>query len=117
VNRRRDTAEAVTGILILGVIFAAVRLFVAGPVVSFYFGWPNGAVWSNLVASLICAVLVWWRVRARLIAHHAQQLAQAAAHHKAQIALAREHHEALKRHIAAAAQNAAIARHLKGAGQ
>jgi hypothetical protein len=86
-------------------------------VVRLYFGWPAGAVWSNLVASLICVGLAWWRIRARMIAHHAQALAQAAAHHKAQLALAREHHEALKRHIAAAAQNAAIARHLRGADQ
>jgi len=54
-----------------------------------YFGLPYGAVWSNLLASAICAALVWWRIRARMILHHAEQLAQ---HER--------HHQALKEHIA-----------------
>ncbi len=57
-----------------------------------YFGLPYGAVWSNLLASAICAALVWWRVRARMILHHAEQLAQ---HER--------HHQALKEHLAAIA--------------
>jgi hypothetical protein len=48
----------------------------------FYFGWPDGAVWSNLLASVICAGVVWWRLRARMIAHHVEQLAQAERQHK-----------------------------------
>lgn len=50
-------------------------------VLAFYFGWPLGAVWSNLLASAICAALVWWRVRARMILHHAEQMAQRERHH------------------------------------
>lgn len=50
-------------------------------VLAFYFGWPLGAVYSNLLASVICAALVWWRVRARMIAHHLEQLAQRERHH------------------------------------
>ena len=50
-------------------------------VLGFYFGWPEGAVYSNLLASAICAGLVWWRLRARIIAHHLEQLAQAERHH------------------------------------
>ena len=58
-------------------------------VVLFYFGWPDGAVWSNLLASVICAGVVWWRLRARMIAHHAEQLAQSARHHKEHMAAIR----------------------------
>jgi hypothetical protein len=50
-------------------------------VLHFYFGWPDGAVYSNLVASAICSVLIWWRLRARIIAHHAAVLIQADRHH------------------------------------
>ena len=56
-----------------------------------YFGWPAGAVYSNLLASLICAVAVWWRLRARMIAHHLEVLAQN-----------ERHHLALKEHVTAA---------------
>jgi hypothetical protein len=48
----------------------------------YYFGWPDGAVWSNLLASVICAGVVWWRLRARMIAQHVEQLAQAERHHR-----------------------------------
>jgi hypothetical protein len=50
-------------------------------VLHYYFGWSEGAVWSNLVASAICAAFVWWRLRARIIAHHAAVLVQAERHH------------------------------------
>jgi len=50
-------------------------------VFTLYFGWPAGAVYSNLLASAICAALVWWRIRARMIAHHVEQLAQRDRHH------------------------------------
>ena len=66
-------------------------------VLAFYFGWPLGAVWSNLLASAICALLVWWRVRARMIAHHAEQLAQAARHH----AELKRRHDELMAHVTA----------------
>jgi hypothetical protein len=72
-------------------------------VLGFYFGWPEGAVYSNLLASAICAGLVWWRLRARMITHHAEALAQAARHHAERLKQAREHHEALKAHVTAAA--------------
>jgi hypothetical protein len=51
-------------------------------VLAFYFGWPLGAVWSNLLASVICAGALWWRVRARMIAHHLELLAQQERHHR-----------------------------------
>jgi len=73
-------------------------------VLAYYFGWFQGAVWSNLLASAICAGLVWWRLRARMVAHHAQALAQAAVHHAERMALAAEHHEALKAHVTATVQ-------------
>ena len=71
-------------------------------VLAYYFGWFQGAVWSNLLASAICAGLVWWRLRARMVAHHAQALAQAAKHHAERLQLAADHHEALKAHVTAA---------------
>ena len=66
-------------------------------VLAFYFGWPDGAVWSNLLASLICAVLVWWRLRARMIAQHAEHLAQAARHHREHLEQSETHHAAIMR--------------------
>ena len=71
-------------------------------VLNLYFGWPAGAVYSNLLASVICAGVVWWRLRARMIAHHLEQLAQATEHHLERTTQADEHHEALKAHITAA---------------
>ena len=71
-------------------------------VLNLYFGWPAGAVYSNLLASAICAGLVWWRLRARMIAHHAEALAQSARNHVERMTQADEHHEALKAHITAA---------------
>ena len=50
-------------------------------ILGFYFGWPLGAVYSNLLASAICAALVWWRLRAKMIAHHLEQAAQRERHH------------------------------------
>jgi membrane protein implicated in regulation of membrane protease activity len=47
----------------------------------FYFGWPTGAVWSNLLASVICSAIVWWRLRARMILHHREDMAQQRKHH------------------------------------
>lgn len=75
----------------------------APSVLAFYFGWPVGAVYSNLIASLICVGVAWWRLRARMIAHHAEALAQAARHHAERIRQAAEHHEALKAHVTATA--------------
>lgn len=69
---------------------------VIGHTLWLFFDWPLGSVWSNLIASAICAGLVWWRLRARMIAHHAEALTQAARHHKERLAQAGEHHEALK---------------------
>ena len=60
-------------------------------VLAFYFGWPEGAVYSNLLASAICAGAVWWRLRARMIAHHVEVLVQA-----------ERHHRELKEHVTAA---------------
>ena len=79
-----------------------------------YFGLPAGAVWSNLVASLICVGVAWWRIRAKLIAHHAQALAQAVRHHQESMAQsaaqhqqlmvqARAHHDKLMAHVTATA--------------
>ena len=72
-------------------------------VLAFYFGWPLGAVWSNLLASAICAVLIWWRVKARMIAHHVEQIAQKERHHAEQLALAAIRHAELKAHVTAVA--------------
>ncbi len=50
-----------------------------------FFGWPNGQVWPNLVASgvtSLSAVGVFaWRVLARLETHHEARMAQDREHH------------------------------------
>lgn len=71
-------------------------------VLAFYFGWPEGAVYSNLLASAICAGLIWWRLRARVIAHHVEVLVQA-----------ERHHRELREHITAAARRTPAARQPK----
>ncbi len=50
-------------------------------VLHFYFGWPEGAVWSNLLASAICAAIVWWRLKARIVAHHVETRLRDERHH------------------------------------
>jgi hypothetical protein len=35
-----------------------------------------------LAASAICAGIIWWRLRARMTAHHLERLAQGERHHR-----------------------------------
>jgi hypothetical protein len=51
-------------------------------ILAFYFGWPDGAVWGNLIASVVCVGLAWWRLRVQAIAHHVERMAQAERHHR-----------------------------------
>jgi hypothetical protein len=74
-----------------------------------YFGYPYGAVWSNLIASAICALTVWWRVRARMAVHHAEGLARAAQQHAERLAQADRHHEAMMSHVSAVGSRVATA--------
>jgi flagellar biosynthesis/type III secretory pathway M-ring protein FliF/YscJ len=67
----------------------------------FYFGWPDGAVWSNLLASLVCVGLAWWRLRVQAVRHHVEQLAQAGRHHREQLEQQAAQHEELKRQVGA----------------
>lgn len=85
---------------------------VIGHTLWLFFDWPLGSVWSNLIASVICAVFVWWRLRARMIAQHAEALAQAARHHKERLSKADEHHEALKAKVDALTAQARTAKTL-----
>lgn len=64
-------------------------------IVRFYFGWFEGAVWSNLLASAICAGFVWWRLHKQAAAHHAAHLAAAARHHLAQLEQSQAQHRQL----------------------
>lgn len=79
----------------------------------YFFGWPAGQVWPNLLASAICALLVWWRLHRQGAAQHAEALAQAAWHHVERTAQAEAHHVSLKAHVTAvgaqAASTAAVA--------
>ena len=59
-----------------------------------YFGIPLGAVYSNLLASVICVGFVFFRMRARMIRQHAQSLAQAKLHHQEKLDQAEAHHQA-----------------------
>jgi len=82
---------------------------------SAYFGLPLGAVYSNLIASVICVGVAWWRIRARLIHHHVQALALAARHHHEKLDQAEAHHQAAMEQAGAdhlAAMKAAEADHL-----
>ena len=107
-TRRRELTEGAIGLAVLAAIFIAVRLFVASYVVSGFFAGPTkadpagGAVWSNLVASVVCVLVAWWRIRTRMIKHHIAQLAQSARHHKEALAQARACHEAITAHVTAA---------------
>jgi hypothetical protein len=51
-------------------------------ILHFYFGWPDGAVYSNLIASVVCVGLAWWRLRVQSIAHHLERMTQADRHHR-----------------------------------
>jgi hypothetical protein len=100
-TRRREFTEGAIGLLVLACIFVAVRLFVASYVISGFFADPTkvdpagGAVWSNLVASVVCVLVAWWRIRTRMIKHHIAALAQAARHHKDAMAHAQACHDVL----------------------
>jgi hypothetical protein len=79
-------------------------------VLAWYFGLPSGQVWPNLLASLVCAGVVWWRLHQQAATQHAVMLAQAAAHHLEQLAQAEADHLALREHVTAAAASRAAAR-------
>lgn len=51
-------------------------------ILHFYFGWPDGAVWGNLIASVVCVGLAWWRLRVQAITQHLERLAVAERHHR-----------------------------------
>lgn len=51
-------------------------------VLGLYFGWPAGAVYSNLIASVICVGVAWWKLHAQAITHHLERLAQAERLHR-----------------------------------
>ena len=40
----------------------------------FYFGWPDGAVYSNLLASLIWAAPALWHLHRKLDRHHREHM-------------------------------------------
>lgn len=104
-TRRRELLELAGGIAALAGIWLGIHAFVSAVILHAYFAAPTaanpagGAVYSNLVASLVCAVVVWWRLRTRMIAHHVQQLAQNARHHEEKMAQADTHHKALIEHV------------------
>jgi hypothetical protein len=68
---------------------------------SYFFAWYQGAVYSNLIASAICAGIVWWRARVHLRLGHERRRADLAAHHEAIRQTLAEHHTAVKDHITA----------------
>lgn len=51
-------------------------------VLAYYFGLPHGQIWPNLLASLVCVGVAWWRIRAQAVTHHLERLAQAERHHR-----------------------------------
>jgi hypothetical protein len=59
-----------------------------------YFDWPAGAIWANLIASVLCVGFALWKLRVQAIAHHAEALALAARHHREHMALVRTQHVA-----------------------
>lgn len=73
----------------------------------YYFAWPHGQIWPNLIASAICALLVWWRLHRQSALQHAEALAQAARHQVEKLAQAEAHHVALRKHVASAVASAA----------
>lgn len=98
-TRRRELAELAGGLVALALIFACVRLFVPAVITRGFFAVPSrsdpagGAIWSNLAASVVCLAVVWWRIRVRMIAHHAEALALAVRQHRERMALAARHHQ------------------------
>lgn len=68
---------------------------------AYYLGWPHGQIWPNLIASAVCAAVVWWRLHRRSVVHHAEQLALTAKLHLERRDQAEQHHEAVKRLLAA----------------
>jgi Na+/alanine symporter len=64
-----------------------------------FFDWPEGSVWSNLVASALTAAGLWFRAKAKLAQVRAEERAttdQTLAEHRAAVAqqLA-DHHQAV----------------------
>ena len=69
--------------------------------IGYYFGWPHGQVWPNLLASVLCAGLVWWRLHRRSVVSHAEQAAVALRLHFERLDQADRHADELKRQLTA----------------
>jgi hypothetical protein len=86
---RSAIRDLIIGAGAIAVLTAAASVLVSRPVLHAYLGVPYGELWPNFIAAAVCVGIGWWRIRARMIAHHLQVLAQA-----------QRHHEDLKEHLA-----------------
>lgn len=43
-------------------------------ILGYYFGWPDGAVWSNLLASVIWAAPALWHLHRKIKRNHREQM-------------------------------------------
>jgi hypothetical protein len=67
--------------------------------IGYYFGWPHGQIWPNLIASAICTGLVWWRLHRQAVITRVRLAAQAAEHHFERLEQADRHADELKRQL------------------
>jgi hypothetical protein len=63
-----------------------------------FFSWPNGSIWSNILAWVICGALAILWARRKMIAHHKEQLAQIAANHQQHMEKLEAIHKHLREH-------------------
>jgi hypothetical protein len=69
--------------------------------IGYYFGWPGGQIWPNLLASALCTGLVWWRLHRRSAVHHAEQVALIVRLHFERLEDADRHADEIKRQLTA----------------
>ena len=82
-NDRDVVLGVITGALYLGSWIGLIAIASGTPGLLAFFAFPNGTIWSNLLASAILGVLVVWRVakhNARMVALHRHHAIDAEAH-------------------------------------
>jgi hypothetical protein len=73
-----------------------VGLYLADPVAfRGFFAWPNGGIWSNLLASLLLGIPAVYAILRRLARQHAEHLHLLHTHHVEHLEALRLHHENL----------------------
>lgn len=94
-------AERLILLAFVSAVLAFVAVFALADPAAFrsFFAWPNGGVWSNLVASSILGVPALYAVLRKLRIHHQQHLDLLHRQHQQHLQFLATHHQAISQKL------------------